>query len=795
MPKSAVEKILSHEDLFSNPTANTYTAVIRYAFPGLNLYVVEPIINGSMVKTLVLASGDTPDSMHGGIATAYAVNDSVIVVSDKCNHGSMSVTDYITGYATVCNNVSDKTPANLCTLVYNKTASVFEYVYSGLKTLCGYLPVNAPKAFTGPKDILCGDTVISGSPNNNISVLKHIIRIQCGKKCFVELDSILSRIRVVTDRCEYIGPLQHAQDLTGDGSLTRYTQEAISPAELAGDTPMFRKKNTAGDISTGWTESVSIPDHDTSGSSEVYLTKVRYDGEATMVSAKGFEIRKSFDIATPYQTKETSGISGSVLADVSEFVDTANNYGPEDGLALMDRSINRGEEAITRRASEFPKADCNDSWGVTSDSRSENINEVVMGEHNPHIAPIGNKQYYDLPDTIELKDPHTGKTYIYFKSSSGIRYDSDGSLVFYDGYGSEIRMTRGNIIISPASDLILRPGRDLHGMIGRHTAIVSNRDVTVHSSTSDVYIKGNHNVSVLSGVDGSGGMLIDDRGDTGILMRSLSMAAFTAKDLYVGSIPDKMPKAFSIATQGAGNVVIGGGSSTLLTGDSITLYGTSADIISKDKDDVSWVSVQPDRIISISKDTSVSGNVYVGQVSGALTATIGNTDISVGNRASSSVLNVLAEVNIAYTLKCKDIWAHQARIRRLGAGNASRDSGISSSVSSPSITVTPPVTTQYSVPFVRYDGPWNDAFTLGKQFEYPDSSDIGINMPYIIPGMTWQVFMTSKSVWYEPGIPDLKDSGKYSMVYPGKAIWESGKITNVGHTTDNIIGGYVINGE
>lgn len=42
-----------------------------------------------------------------------------------------------------------------------------------------------------------------------------------------------------------------------------------------------------------------------------------------------------------------------------------------------------------------------------------------------------------------------------------------------DGYGSEIQMIRGNIIISPALDLILRPGRNIIGTIPGLTSLTS----------------------------------------------------------------------------------------------------------------------------------------------------------------------------------------------------------------------------------------------------------------------------------------------------------------------------------
>ena len=75
---------------------------------------------------------------------------------------------------------------------------------------------------------------------------------------------------------------------------------------------------------------------------------------------------------------------------------------------------------------------------------------------------------YPPPESVELTDRVTGKVTRYYATSSFITQEPDGSICLCDGYGSEIRMSRGAIHISPALDLHLRPGRDLSAMAGRH---------------------------------------------------------------------------------------------------------------------------------------------------------------------------------------------------------------------------------------------------------------------------------------------------------------------------------------
>lgn len=801
------KKSSGYEDFFTvnQDYTLTYTARVRYAFPWLNLYVVEPVYTGSGPHTLFLAAGSDNTTHTGSIIQAYDVGSYVMIHSDKATHGSMSLTDYIVGYATVPNNESvDDTPTDGPTSAvapFSAIRNVISSISDRLKRMCGALEINAPKRFNSPTDILSGDINMMSSPNTGVSSLKHLVRIQCGRGCFIELDSILSRIRVVTTNMEYVGPLKHYTDMSGHGTLMEYNRTAVSFKEgTRGATEddyslqaMFRKTDVSGDMVSGWQTSVSVPSAINNNSDDVYTTRVRYDGEALMVSAKGFEIRKSLNIDTPYQIEEVGGIS-NIIKEVDEFPELVNNYTSADADKLMTRDMDKWSEHDARKQSDYPRVAVNsDNWKLSGDNNTYEMSSAAADERNRSLDNIGDKQYYDLPDTVTLTDPRTGKTYTYFKSTSGFRQDPDGSLVLYDGYGSEIRMTRGSIIISSAADTIIRPGRDLHTMAGRHTAIVSHEDVTIHSSTTDVNIKGQHDVSVLAGVNSDGGILLDDRGERGMLLRAKSNASVVGKDVFVGSLPETYPTTFVGASEGSGRVTIGGGLSTTILGKTIAMSGESIDTIARQDKEVSWVSVDSSRITSISKNINMSGDVYIGQVSGILMANIGNTRLTVGNRSSTSTLKVATAVEVAYGISCKQLWADQVIGVRAGFGNAYSESGLRSSVESPKVNVTAIPLTQSNHIYAVYSGPWMDSFNMGYQFKYRDSKELGIDPNYTIHGMLWQTYLKGGTVWSEDTIPGLRTSDDGSMVYPGKEAWEGSFV----YGTDSKItinGGYIING-
>lgn len=786
--------------LFSdNQRSDTYIGIVTYAFPWLNLYAVSPVTNGVTSKSMELVSGPDSTSYSGTLFTTYTIGTSVIVCTDQNTHGSMSLTGYIVGPAAVGLNDPENVPINSVAPSAN-ILSVLSKVFDNICSIGESMYLSIRKRFTQPNDLLCGDTNISSTPGNGISILKHMTRIQCGKGCFIELDSILSRIRIVTERLEYVGPLRYYQDMSGRGSILEYNQTAVSYEEgtlglfdESGRKPVFRKKESAGDITSGWQTSVSIPELSSGKSDDVYSNKVRYDGSVYMESAKGFEIKKTLNIISPYQKADPEGF-GSIVREVEEFPELSNNYGSNDGEYQTNKSLSMSSEYLDRINSEFPRVGANaDTWGLSYDNHTDKVKEALSS--TTELNPIKDDQQYPLPDTITLKDPHTGKSYTYFKSESGFRQDPDGSLVFYDGYGSEIRMTRGNIIISSAADVILRPGRDMHSMAGRHTAIVTQGDAVVHSSTADVYIKGNRNVSVLSGVDKEGKTIIDDRG-AGVLVRSLSNASLAAHDVFVGNIPEDTTNTGLGASKGSGKVVIGGGDNTLITGTSIAVSGESIDAIalSGSNNKTSWLSIDTDRMIAISDKNYISGETYLGHISGVMTASIGNKVISAGNQSRRSHLYIQANVDACYGINCRQVWAEQLIGVRVYAGNADRSSGIKSAVKSPTINSTPPVVTHNGYISVMYSGAWSDSFTISNQFKYPSSSDLNIKSgTYTIPGMLWQKYLKHDKVWKETMIPDIKDTNNISMVYPGAEAWNG--VVSVGSSEYKpILGGYKING-
>ena len=781
----------------------TYLATVRYAFPWMNLYVVSPHNRGLNMSRTELVSGQ--DRKYGSAPTAYNVGDIVMVNSDRDNPDSWSLTDYIVGIASSDNVYMDQT-VDISEEDKKKYPvwSTLKYVFDRLKGMFPLRRMDISKTYIDHNDSLPGEVHITTKPDVGIHALKHIIQIKCGRRNMVELDSVLNRIRIVTEKIEYIGPLRNSQDLSGVGSLLKYEQEALTPIEGSAygdkaDYALYRNRKVSGDITMGWSEAVSVPSIDTHTTNDVFRKKINYDGQLELTSAKGFTFKKSLDVVSVLPITEdhdtldkTPELNPLALAALQ---DSRKNRNDKD--IIFDRTINLKDARTYDRSFEFVHTESNtDAWATTDSTRSPEVSKAVTEANARKLQPIGTNQYYDLPEVVELTDPHTGVRYTYYKADSGILYEPDGSLVFYDGYGSEIRMTRGNIIISPAADLILRPGRDTHVMSGRHTAVVSQKDVTIHSSLSDVYIKAQKDLKIISGLDSNGVFHVENRG-TGMNLRANNNVAITGKDVFIGNTPNRAPDNLDGYVEGEGTVTIGSGNQTNIVGSTIATKCDEFIAIAGSGSANSFMVLNQDTAIIHSDTVCLSGGLHIGYFVGSTNVTIRGETFTLSSAYTSQIVfNV--PVYTKAGLLCDYIQADNGAFRLLVANNADGESGMMprtpvDSVEWPSFAITDPALIPMGNSAIPSDVDRN-IFVYGNTFKYPSSADIGINTQYIIPGMLWQTIASTGMVWEETPIPGLRDKDAKTMVYPGIEAWDKATVTVSGYKTTKINGGYVVNG-
>lgn len=175
-------------------------------------------------------------------------------------------------------------------------------------------------------------------------------------------------------------------------------------------------------------------------------------------------------------------------------------------------------------------------------------------------------QYMSGSPYTDIKNQADGRTIRLFKNNSFILQEPDGSVFIKDGWGSQIRMTNGNIIISSALDTIIRPGRDLINLVPRRAQITSNQQIVLAAS-QDVKIAAQANVKLTSSVSGKPGYTVLQnksslqwQGGSGVIVRSNSNTVITASRDLILSLNDKSTQNKKDGiTYGQGLIYIQGG--------------------------------------------------------------------------------------------------------------------------------------------------------------------------------------------------------------------------------------------
>ena len=96
----------------------------------------------------------------------------------------------------------------------------------------------------------------------------------------------------------------------------------------------------------------------------------------------------------------------------------------------------------------------------------------------------------------KLPDPITDKETLVSQLESYIHLSPTGAIIISDGTGSEIRMEGGHIILSPAVDLRLQPGRDMSATVPRFASVFSGKRLDLTSDTDEVTIHSDKNLTL-----------------------------------------------------------------------------------------------------------------------------------------------------------------------------------------------------------------------------------------------------------------------------------------------------------
>lgn len=136
---------------------------------------------------------------------------------------------------------------------------------------------------------------------------------------------------------------------------------------------------------------------------------------------------------------------------------------------------------------------------------------VFRNQLPPNFCDLQHGQYLSAPPPSTVRVDHRLEEVSYYPTESMFAMLEDGGIVIGDGFGSEIRMTGGSIELSAPGDINIRSGKNVNTYAGWDVILRANNSVDATANHGDVRAKAQHNIQILGGNDGYGGVLIESR--------------------------------------------------------------------------------------------------------------------------------------------------------------------------------------------------------------------------------------------------------------------------------------------
>ena len=246
-------------------------------------------------------------------------------------------------------------------------------------------------------------------------------------------------------------------------------------------------------------------------------------------------------------------------------------------------------ELMKRRFVERYWARQKNDKGWTALSMSEMAEQI--SRYTPVLRPLDGDAPAYKDDLLNGTDPLTGLADVVSKLESYIHLSDTGALVISDGVGSEIRMEGGHIVLSPAADLRLQPGRDMTATVPRTFSVFGRDRVELTSDRGEVDIHAAGN-AVLSaegvatvesrGTRQSSSSAYDQRGaGGGVVIRSATGTHVVGESIRLAVQASDDRSRDGVKGKRDGMIVIEGGNAPVaVNGSSVAIHGLSSTSLS-----------------------------------------------------------------------------------------------------------------------------------------------------------------------------------------------------------------------
>ncbi len=255
----------------------------------------------------------------------------------------------------------------------------------------------------------------------------------------------------------------------------------------------------------------------------LFSETIGLDGRYTLESAKGISILKHCAIITPTRMRRPEQVTDST-GDCNENYRAAGYQGGgqehtiADTLAAEDDypSLQRAAGLLDFHAYLFNYAGVHPfhwhakDWSIPQADQLQHVDRDIA---QIDYSALAEQPSLQPPEAKFLKIDHRLTNVAYYPTTCGIDLLEDGGVVIHDGWGSEIRMTGGNIFISAPGDIWFQSGRNVNTWAGYDAIIKAKNCIEATATERDVRLKAEQHFQVLAGnSNNNGGVLIESRG-------------------------------------------------------------------------------------------------------------------------------------------------------------------------------------------------------------------------------------------------------------------------------------------
>ena len=831
-----ISQIAEAKGLFSPqaPQQNLIKGTVLYSVPALNTYYVIPASNvgttADGTSLSVVATAVMGNSLKYGVScyTVYQPGTQVLMTytnSDPIPGNQEAPPAYTIIGTTATEGLLESQAYPPVDVWYNDGLDYYASSYASALA-ARKSDALTDKSYGAPLNLFHGDDLKAGDFDNFTAVTASSANFGA-LRARIDVNGLTDTLRIYADNYQREAPyLESGARLDISNSLIYnkiaysvkegfggITGDPFSHDEDAGFEPVeeeqlgfFRDTEYIGKLVDGrWQTSQLPPDTEVytrAGSDLPFGTRSEEQvaGTVSSVRAAGeLSSVKSPFIPVPVEKKDELAAEEPLPADK----DTGKPWAEEEGIPPEDypnvSPANYAAEYDYNTA-QYWRARMRsreDYWKIPTPGDLQEATGVDLTKARTQIEELEEtKQDYDLPETIKIKDPVSGKELLYYAAESFMRQLPDGSISISDGYGSEIRMVKGRIIISAATDIEYRSGRDIHSMAGRHSVTVGGDSVFMHASNGDLYVKSQRNLNIMAGNGNEGQLTLESRSNDrdekhkgngrGIIIKSDTDLGIAGKDIYMG-LYDKGDKSTSgLSRNQTGTLIIDACKSTLgLMGEYIYGNSKSGTTFATSSGQGSALSLSSGTALLAGQSMQLGcGSCVINSMSGDSSVYTlgpnGMTSTSV-SASGSGVLTVKGSIKSTASIYCSNsMMASNMTASHGSFGGASKHYSHRGGSKPPQIQVPKIVGTVIKQPGESFKKQYDATAKESKlftgsaysksTFAYPNSKDLRIASDYKMWAARWQNMLKGGNTWSEPAVKDI--DGKDTYIYPGVDKWD-----------------------